>query len=76
MNYIYDYSKLNGRLREKNLTQSELAKKIGICDTSLNLSLNSKRPFKQSEISKICEYLSIQSESIASYFFCKTTLDI
>lgn len=71
MSYVYDYSKLLGRLREKQITQSELANKIGLSDTSLNLSLNNKRPFKQSEISCICECLKIPVESIDAYFFTR-----
>lgn len=67
----YDYSVLLGKLREKNITQSELAKKIGISETSLNFSLNNKRPFKQSEISKICDSLSIPLTNIENYFFTK-----
>lgn len=71
MNYVYDYSKLLGRLREKKITQSELARKLGISETSLNLSLNNKRPFKQSEISGICDCLVIPAECIDSYFFAR-----
>lgn len=71
MNYVYDYSKLLGRLREKKITQSELAGKLGISETSLNLSLNNKRPFKQSEISNICDCLAIPVDYIDSYFFAR-----
>ncbi len=71
MNYIYDYSKLLGKLREKKITQSELAVRLGISETSLNLSLNNKRPFKQSEISNICDCLSIPIDYIDSYFFAR-----
>lgn len=71
MCYVYDYSKLLGRLREKKLTQSELATKIGISETSLNLSFNNKRPFKQSEISNICDCLEIPVNCIDTYFFSK-----
>lgn len=67
----YDYSKLLGRLREKGFTQSELAAKIGLSECSLNFSLKNKRPFRQSEINKVCEVLSISSEDIVAYFFTK-----
>lgn len=71
MKYVYDYSKLLGRLREMKLTQVDLANKLGISETSLNFSLNNKRPFRQSEISKTCDILSIPLESVDSYFFAK-----
>lgn len=68
----YDYLKLLGRLREKGFTQSDLARKIGLSECSLNFSLNNKRPFRQSEISKICEVLSISDDQIITYFFTKS----
>lgn len=71
MSYVYDYSKLTGRLKEKHLTQSDLANKIGLSETSLNLSLNNKRPFKQSEISRICKCLKIPVRKIDAYFFTR-----
>ena len=46
----YDYSKLLGLMREKRITQTCLAKKVGISETSMNFSLNNKRDFKQEEI--------------------------
>lgn len=69
--YFYNYSKLLGRLREMGLTQSELAEKIGISDSSLNHSLNNKRSFRQSEITSVCDYLSIPNEKIEAYFFVR-----
>lgn len=67
----YNYSKLLGKIRENNLTQAELAKKIGISESTLNFSLRNKRPFKQDEIIKICEILCISLESVENYFFNK-----
>lgn len=71
MKYIYDYSKLLGRLREMGLTQSDLAGKIGISEASLNLKLKNKSPFKQCEISEISEVLSIPNAKIETYFFIR-----
>lgn len=65
-----DYSKLKGLMREKGVTQAELAKKIGISESSLNLKLNDKTEFKQREISKICEILNIIG-GVDLYFFTK-----
>lgn len=76
MSNTYDYSKLLGKIRERRITQRELASAIGISETSLNLSLNCKRPFKQSEISGICELLSIPLANVDAYFFCKHTIEI
>ena len=70
---MYDYSKLNGRIKEKGYTQETLAQKLsektklGVC--SLNLTLNNKRDFKQEEIFQLCEILDIPVSHIPRYFF-------
>lgn len=69
--FVYDYSKLLGKMREKNLTQAELSKKIGISESTLNFSLKNKRPFKQDEMLKICKILELDLENIECYFFTK-----
>lgn len=69
-NIIYNYSKLLGRLKEKNLTQDQLAAKIGISPASVNLKLCNKSPFKQDEILAICDALDISYSEISAYFFC------
>ena len=65
----YDYNKLLGKMREKRVTQDALAAKIGISSTSMNLSLNNKRDFRQDEILSICEVLDIPLSEIPRYFF-------
>ncbi|NLU43663.1 MAG: DUF739 family protein [Acholeplasmataceae bacterium] len=74
-NIIYDYSKLLGRMREKNVTQVGLAKEIGLSETSINLSLGNKRPFKQDEIACICCSLDIPISEVEEYFFYRNTLE-
>lgn len=64
-----DYSKLKGRIREKNETQNTLAKHLNLPNTTLSLKINCKSPFKQSEIRGICEFLAIPNEEIGVYFF-------
>lgn len=65
----YDYAKLRGRLKEKGITQEELANRIHIRETTLSQKLNNKFVFKQQEISDICEVLAIQPADIGVYFF-------
>ena len=71
----YDFGKLLGRMREKRITQTYLAKKVGISETSMNFSLNNKRDFKQEEILSVCEQLEIPLSRIPEYFFCKESLE-
>ena len=65
----YDYSKLLGRMKEKNITQDQLAKMIGLQPPTLSQKLNNKAKFKQAEISKICDILDIAANEIGVYFF-------
>ena len=65
----YDYSKLLGRMKEKNVTQDILARKIGLQPPTLSQKLNNKARFKQAEISMICEILDIEANQIGAYFF-------
>ena len=67
----YNYSKLLGRLKEYNLTQVELAKKIGKNTGTLNTKLNNKFAFTADEIDCICEVLEIPNDEIGKYFFAK-----
>lgn len=72
----YDYSKLTGRMREYKYTQETFSKALGISETTLNLSLNNKRDFKQNEMLKACEILHIPKSRLTEYFFCSLTLEI
>lgn len=65
----FDYSKLLGRMREKNITQEVLAERIGNTPSTLSLKLNNKAKFKQPEIADICKILDISSNLIGTYFF-------
>ena len=68
---VYDYSKLEGRIVEKFRTRESFAKALGITAKSLSEKLNNKTIWKQPEIFKAMELLSIQGEDIESYFFKK-----
>lgn len=65
----YNYSKLLGRMKEKGFTQERLSKEIGLCECSLNLTLNNKRSFRQDEIISICKVIDIPLSNIEEYFF-------
>ena len=65
----FNYSKLLGRIREKGYTQAELAKAIGIGETSLNFKLNNKSLFRQDEIVSIANQLDISAADYEAYFF-------
>ena len=65
----YDYSLLLGRMKEKGYTQEKLANALGISESSVNFKLNNRRNFRQDEILRISEILSIPSSKLEKYFF-------
>lgn len=68
-NIIFDYSKLKGYMKEKDVTQKELAKRSNICITTINQSLKYGKPFKIENIIRIAEVLNINLRDVAYYFF-------
>lgn len=71
----YNYSKLLGRMKERGITQEQLAKEIGINEATLNSKLNNRFQFKADEIDAICRVLDIPNEEIGAYFFCTEGLE-
>ena len=67
--YLYNYSKLSGRIVEVCGTRQEFAKRIGLSERSVSLKLNGNREFKQNDIEKACFALHIPREEIPDYFF-------
>lgn len=65
----FDYSKINGMIKEKFGTQKAFAKALGVSNTSLSLKLNSNAYFTQKEIMKIVDIFSIPVGKIGTYFF-------
>lgn len=74
MGYKYDYSKLLGRMRENHITQEQLAKDIGISESTMNIKLKNKRQFAQDEMIKILDVLNVPIDDIGAYFFVITLL--
>ena len=67
----FNYSKLLGLLKEKGMTQEDLAVIIGRTTATLNLKINGKASFTIDEMDKICESLGIAKKDIGKYFFSK-----
>lgn len=65
----YDYSEILGKLRSKNIIQSELADIIGINPSTLNLKFNNKSEFTQTQMKKIVEAVDEPVSKIGFYFY-------
>lgn len=69
MRYVYDYSKLKGKIIEKFSTQSNFAAAIGKDNAYVSQYLNNKRKFCTDEMIRWAEVLDIQEELYNEYFF-------
>ena len=65
----FNYSKLKGKIKEHFGTQARFAKVMDLSERSMSSKLNCKKEWKQKEILRACEFLSIGIEEIHIYFF-------
>lgn len=68
-NIEYDYSLLQNKIKEEGYSQTSLAKELGMARNSMNLKLNNRAHFTQSEIIKLSYLLGISGDEIGEYFF-------
>lgn len=66
---IFDYSKLQGRIKEKCGSQKEYARLLGISEGSMVAKLSGKTYFTQSEIERSKTILDIEPGTVTRYFF-------
>ena len=65
----FDYSKLNGRIREIVGTQKNFAKSMGLSTATISAKLTNKTYFDQAEIQRAIDILDIERGSVSAYFF-------
>lgn len=65
----YDYSKLAGRIVEKFGTQYNFAIAMGLSERTISLKMNGKVSWKDTEITKACKLLDLETNFIHLYFF-------
>ena len=63
------YPKLRGRIAELGISQTELAKILGISVTAMNSKMNGRMAFVQRDILKLSEVLNISAEEIGTFFY-------
>ena len=62
--------KLRALLVENNLTNEDIAKKLGISKQSFSMKINNKREFKVSEINKLSLLLNLSNScDVITIFF-------
>ena len=65
----FNLNKLKGIIKEKDMTQKDIAKNIGLSESTFNLKINGNTYFTQSEIYAISNLLEIPNELYKDYFF-------
>jgi transcriptional regulator with XRE-family HTH domain len=68
---LFNHSKLLGRIKEKGLTQEQLAREIEKNEGTLSAKLNGRSDFTAREIYDICKALEIPKREIGVYFFAE-----
>ena len=66
---MFDYRPLRGKIRMEGKTEAETAKAANMSPSGFSARLNGTQEFRQSEIWKMCEVLTIEPEEISKYFF-------
>lgn len=65
----FDYSKLQGRIKEVCGTQAVFALEMRLSERTISLKLNGVNDWRQGEIERACKVLNISPKEISSYFF-------
>lgn len=67
--YIYDYSKLRGKIKEIFGTQTAFACEMSMNDATLSNKLNNNVEFSQKEMNRTCDVFNEPYSMIPVYFF-------
>lgn len=67
--YDYDYSKLKGKLREKNLNYKQFGELLGLAEATVSERLNNNAQFTQGEIERAMLTLDGSLQNADAYFF-------
>lgn len=66
---MVDSNKLKGIMREKQMSQADAARILGISQCTVNQKINNIRPFFLDEAEKLAGALGIDSGGFGAYFF-------
>ena len=64
-------NKLKGRMKELNITQADVAKRLEIAQPTANQKINNIRPFDLEEAETLAEMLHIEAGEFGTYFFAQ-----
>lgn len=61
--------KIKARMEELSITQTQLARELGVATPTICQKINNIRPFSLEEAEKVAEVLKIKDRDFGSYFF-------
>ncbi len=70
---MIDYSKLRGKIKEKNYSEKEFANLIGMSAPTFSGKLKGITFFNTEEIKRAAKVLEIDKQDVYSYFFEEKT---
>lgn len=62
---------LKDRMKQENVGQAEMAKALGIKQSTLSLKIHNKRPFFLDEAETVQKLLKINDADFSAYFFAQ-----
>ena len=65
------FAKLRGRVKEKGMTENELARAINLSPSSLSCRLSGKVDWTLPEMRAVCDVLDIELSEVGTYFFAR-----
>lgn len=63
-------NKLKGKMKELEITQSDVAKALSLSPPTVSQKLNNIRDFSLEEAEKLSNMLHIETGEFGTYFFC------
>lgn len=74
--YIYDYSKLKGKIKEVFGTQNAFAIALPMNEVTLSNKLNNNSEFSQKEMNRTCDLFNEPYSMVPTYFFTHKVQEI
>lgn len=71
----FNSNKLKGIIKEKGMSQKDIASRINLSESTFNLKINGNAYFTQEEIYHISNLLEIPNELYKDYFFSFKSLE-
>lgn len=66
---MVNFNKLRGLMTERNVSQNELARRLGCSRQTVNNKMNGKNPFTLRDVTEICDAINATPDERNAIFF-------